>query len=82
MRTKGDGDGSRVSRILAGSSSLCQMVGTTYFGKVLVVVAQLLPLALYCAARAFVVVEAFISLRSLPADAYRTPNGTAWLPHL
>ena len=38
--------------------------------------------ALYLAARAFLVIEAFISLRSLPVDAYATPPWTQIFPHL
>lgn len=36
----------------------------------------------YLMARAFLVVEAFISLRSLPASAYETPDWTQLFPHL
>lgn len=36
----------------------------------------------YLIARAFLVVEAFISLRSLPASAYETPDWTQLFPHL
>jgi hypothetical protein len=36
----------------------------------------------YIAARAFLVIECFISLRSLPLDTYVTPSWTQWLPHL
>lgn len=88
LRTKGDGDGSRVERIVKRSRSLLNVFGTEFVDNLEVLVTLfavpifLIALALYCAARAFIVVEAFISLRSLPADAYKTPNWTAWLPHL
>jgi hypothetical protein len=36
----------------------------------------------YGCARAFLVIESFISLRSLPVTAYNTPNWTRWIPHL
>ena len=36
----------------------------------------------FCIARAFIVVEAFISIRELPATAYDTPNWSQLLPHL
>lgn len=36
----------------------------------------------YLMARAFLVVEAFISLRSLPASAYETPDWAQLFPHL
>lgn len=36
----------------------------------------------YLMARVFLVVEAFISLRSLPASAYETPDWTRLFPHL
>lgn len=36
----------------------------------------------YGGARLFILTEAFISLRSLPAGAYQTPNWTSWLLHL
>ena len=36
----------------------------------------------YVTARLFLVVEAWISLRSLPIGAYKTPNWTQLLPHL
>lgn len=38
-------------------------------------------LAFFVAARMFVVVEAFISLRSLPTGAYETPNWSQWFIH-
>ena len=34
-----------------------------------------------CAARCFIVVEAFVSIRSLPASAYETPKWSSILPH-
>lgn len=37
---------------------------------------------IYVGARLFILLEAFISLRDLPAAAYQTPNWTPWLPHL
>lgn len=37
---------------------------------------------LYLPARCFVIVEAFISLRSLPGDAYITPEWSQWIPHI
>ena len=70
------------------SRSLLNVFGTEFVDNLNVLVKLFavpifsIALALYCAARAFIVVEAFISLRSLPADAYKTPNWTAWLPHL
>jgi hypothetical protein len=36
----------------------------------------------YIPARIFLVVEAFISLRSMPLDVYQTPEWTQWIPHL
>jgi hypothetical protein len=36
----------------------------------------------YCACRLFLVVEAFIGLRELPADVYITPSWSQLLPHL
>ena len=36
----------------------------------------------YLVARVYLVVEAFISLRSVPASAYRTPDWTQYLLHL
>lgn len=38
--------------------------------------------SLYLFARLYLVVEAFISIRQLPVDAYQTPNWTEILPHL
>jgi hypothetical protein len=37
---------------------------------------------LYCCCRIFLVVEAFISIRDLPIDAYKTPEWTQFLLHL
>lgn len=37
---------------------------------------------LYCCCRVFLVVEAFISIRELPVDAYKTPEWTEFLLHL
>jgi hypothetical protein len=36
----------------------------------------------YTSARLFILLEAFISVRSVPEGAYQTPNWTSWLPHL
>lgn len=36
----------------------------------------------YICSRAFLVIEAFISIRSLPASAYNTPNWIPLIPHL
>ena len=38
--------------------------------------------AVYAAARLFLVLEAFISLREMPIDVYTTPTWTQFLPHL
>ena len=37
--------------------------------------------AMYILVRAFLVIEAFISIRQLPASAYETPNWTQVIPH-
>ena len=39
-------------------------------------------LVIYGAARIFLVLEAFISLRSLRIEVYQTPDWTQWIPHL
>ncbi len=39
-------------------------------------------LLLVAAARIFIVVEAFISLKLLPVEAYQTPSWILWIPHL
>lgn len=39
-------------------------------------------LTMYCLARFFIVLEAFISLRKLPLSAYDTPHWATLLPHL
>jgi hypothetical protein len=44
--------------------------------------ASVLLTCVYIPARCFVVIEAFISLRSLPGDAYKTPNSSQWIPHI
>ena len=36
----------------------------------------------YGCSRIYLFVEAFLSIRSLPLAAYRTPNWTQWIPHL
>ena len=38
--------------------------------------------ALFVSARVFIVIEVYISLRSLPESAYRTPDWPNWIPHL
>ena len=52
----------------------------------LVAVAIIIPmwmaLLFYCGCRIFLVVEAFISIRELPIDAYKTPAWTQLIPHL
>jgi len=45
-------------------------------------VAPLLFALVYVSSRLFILLEAFISVRSLPEEAYQTPNWTSWLPHL
>ena len=49
---------------------------------VVVKMAVVLSLNVYAFARAFLVFEAFYSLRRLPVDAYKTPVFTDYLPHL
>jgi len=41
-----------------------------------------LALIFYCCCRMFLVVEAFLSIRELPIDAYKTPAWTQLIPHL
>jgi hypothetical protein len=36
----------------------------------------------FAASRIFIVVESFISLRSVPLEVYRLPAWTAYIPHL
>lgn len=36
----------------------------------------------YTLARLYIVIEAFVSLRSQPVDVYTTPDWTEWIPHL
>lgn len=49
--------------------------------KILVVICSLCG-TLYCLARMFLVIEAFISIRKLPRSAYQTPEWTQAIPHL
>lgn len=44
--------------------------------------AVVLVVAAYCACRVYLVVEAFIGLRELPAGVYLTPSWSQLLPHL
>ena len=37
---------------------------------------------IYVFARLFLIIEAFISLRKLPIEAYQTPEWTQWIPHI
>ena len=39
-------------------------------------------LLLFLAARIYIIVEAYISLRSMPSTMYDTPNWPSWVPHL
>ncbi|KAK4206521.1 hypothetical protein QBC37DRAFT_458824 [Rhypophila decipiens] len=41
-----------------------------------------IPVIFYLFCRAYLVVEGFIGLRSLPAEAFQTPDWTQYLPHL
>ena len=55
------------------------------FERYLVFVLRLfawLLLLLFLAARMFIIVEAYISLRSMPTTMYDTPNWPSWVPHL
>ena len=67
---------------------MIELIGSTLFnilfGSVLCALIALAALlfVIYCAARSFIVIEAFISLRSLPVLAYQTPSWTQWIPHL
>ncbi|KAK4215436.1 hypothetical protein QBC37DRAFT_459012 [Rhypophila decipiens] len=45
-----------------------------------IIIAPTLIFYLFC--RSFLVIEGFIGLRSLPAEAFRTPDWTQYLPHL
>ena len=51
------------------------------FGMALLVFCYAL-LLFYVFGRCFIVIEAFISLRSLPEQAFQTPSWTQWIPHL
>lgn len=44
--------------------------------------AVILLVCVYIPARCFIIVEAFISLRSLPPEAYETPDWSQWIPHI
>ena len=44
--------------------------------------AAMIVACVYLPARCFVIVEAFISLRSLPVDAFKTPEWSQWIPHI
>ena len=64
--------------------------GTTYesgfsilrtFEKAAVLLTRTL-LCVFCLARLYVVIEAFISLRSLSPRMYETPEWPKWIPHL
>ena len=46
------------------------------------VIISVLSTVSYVGARLYILIEAFISLRDLPAAAYQTPSWTPWLPHL
>jgi hypothetical protein len=39
-------------------------------------------LLVYIPARIYLVLDAFLSLRSAPVELYQTPNWTQWIPHL
>ena len=47
-----------------------------------IITAPCMVLLFYCGCRMFLVVEAFISIRELPIDAYKTPAWTQLLLHL
>lgn len=52
------------------------------FFVILLLVVGGISLVFYFLCRGFLVVEAFIGLRSLPGDVFRTPDWTQYLPHL
>jgi hypothetical protein len=58
------------------------MVGVRYY--VIIGLSLFAALLLYIAARVFVVVESFISLRHVPIGVYKTPdvNFMGYIPHL
>ena len=61
---------------------LVSLLNNTYFGDSYSFYFEAMQVLLvpYCAARAFIVIEAFISLRSLLENAYKTPDWTSCLP--
>ena len=63
------GNSSKICFIMLSSSVLEEIVLTTVA-------------TVYCVARGFLVLEAFVSLRRLPIAAYTTPVLTQYLPHL
>lgn len=66
-----------VAMIVAG---LCRAFLSTFNSRILIVA---IPLTLvYCGARAFILVESFISIRSLPLGAYETFSWENFWPHI
>ncbi|KAK7440605.1 hypothetical protein VKT23_016953 [Stygiomarasmius scandens] len=51
------------------------------FSRLIILLVRLALLS-YIAARLYIIVEAFISLRALPSSAYRTVRWTSFLPHV
>ncbi|MCJ1369318.1 hypothetical protein MMC20_000528 [Loxospora ochrophaea] len=69
-----------VKRLFAVSSENVVYSLSSLFPLLLSAFLTTMPLA-YCAARIYLLVEAFVSLRSLPAEAYQTPDWTQLIPH-
>ncbi|KAI9765430.1 MAG: hypothetical protein M1840_007388 [Geoglossum simile] len=76
----------RVSALYLACAGTAYMISVKWYLDGLV--GDLLPVLLflafivYVAARVFLVIECFISLRELPVEAYQTPIWTQYLPHL
>ena len=62
------------------SGSNYQWVDEAFFWAIMITVPMVW--LFYCGCRMFLVAEAFISIRKLPIDVYKTPAWTQLIPHL
>jgi len=76
-----------LTRLLPGDHSIVvkrERIQSVLYGciEVPVYLVAAISAVCYVVARFFIVIEAFIALRSLPPEAYEVPSWVQWLPHL
>ena len=74
--------GNHAKSTFFGDVSLTLLLAIPFVVGIALVPLLCIGFLVYIPARIFLVVEAFIGLRSMPLDVYQTPEWTQWIPHL